>query len=80
MSRNRAREDAAEVLSSSLPGQIAVVWYSDDNVYHERLMVWKVTDTKWYVLTPDGDLYAEDWSGLVDDGPVSFKLKGKDFK
>ena len=22
----------------------------------------------------------EDWSGHVDDGPVSFKLKGKDFR
>lgn len=68
-----------EVLSSCPPGQLAVVWYSDDSVYHERLMVWRAGDTEWFVLTPDGDFYREDWSGHSDEGPISFKLKKTDF-
>ena len=79
MSHLRARDDAVEVLSSCPPGQLAVVWYSDDSVYHERLMVWRAGDTEWFVLTPDGDFYREDWSGHSDEGPISFKLKKTDF-
>ena len=77
MTHLRARADAEEVLSIRHPGQVAIVWYSDDNVYHERLMIWRSNPTTWFVLTPDGDFYQEDWSGLGDDGPVSFKVKGK---
>ena len=40
-------------------------------------MIWRSNPTTWFVLTPDGDFYQEDWSGLGDDGPVSFKVKGK---
>ena len=66
-------------LLSRLPGQIAAVWYSDDEVFHERIMIWRVDALTWYVLTPDRDLYAENFSGTSDNGPVSFKLKGGDF-
>ena len=33
----------------------------------------------WYVLTPDLDLYPEDWSLTGGDGPSKIKLKGTDF-
>ena len=42
-------------------------------------MVWRAGDTEWFVLTPDGDFYREDWSGHSDEGPISFKLKKTDF-
>ena len=67
-------------LLSRLPGQIAAVWYSDDEVFHERIMIWRVDALTWYVLTPDRDLCAENFSGTSDNGPVSFKLEGGDFK
>ena len=63
MNRMRARADAAEALSKCHPGQIGILWYADDTVYHERILVWRVSDTVWCILTPDGDLYQEDWSG-----------------
>ena len=80
MNRMRARADAAEALSKCLPGQMAIVWYADDTVYHERIMVWRVSGTIWFILTPDGDLYQEDWSGHAADGPVSFRLKNVEFR
>ena len=80
MAHLRARDDAVVALSSCLPGQQGIVWYSDDNVYHERLLVWKVNESSWYILTPDNDLYVEDWSCKGGDGPISFKIKGDDFR
>ena len=80
MSHLLAREDAGEVLSACRPGQRALVWYVDDHVYHERVLIWRVNDTTWYALTPDADMYAEDWSGTSEDGPRSFLLKGQDYE
>lgn len=56
------------------------MWYSDDNVYHERLLELKVNESSWYILTPNNDLYVEDWSCKGVDGPISFKIKGNDFR
>ena len=56
------------------------MWYTDDDVYHERILVWRVDEDTWYVLTPDRDLYPEGWSGRSDEGPISFKLKDVDFR
>ncbi len=67
------------VLSACRPGR-KLVWYVDDHVYHERILIWKVNATTWYAWTPDADMYAEDWSGTVDDGPRSFLLKGQDYE
>ena len=43
-----------------MPGEYIIVWYSDDNVWHERLLIWKRADGSWEILTPDGDKYCED--------------------
>ena len=80
MNLSKARDDMEEVLSRCLPGQTVLAWYSDDDVFHERLLVWRVDDKTWYVLTPDGDCYAEDYSGDSDNGPLTFQVKGVDFQ
>ena len=69
-----------QALSQCQPGQHLAVWYSDDDVWHERLLVWRVTRDTWYTLTPDGDLYAEDFSGLGDNGPMTFRIKDVEFR
>eukprot|EP00435_Cladocopium_sp_Y103_P023715 s178_g5.t1 len=69
-----------ESLSQLVPGQTLAVFYSDDNVYHERLALWKQSGTLWMIYTPDSDRYVEDLSGTDPDGPNKVKVKGVDFK
>ena len=57
-----------------LPGQIWAVFFEDDVYWHERLLLWRAGENQWYVLTPDLDLYVEDWSLGGGEGPV--KIKG----
>lgn len=68
MSHLRARDDAEEVLSRCLPGQVGVVWYSDDNVYHERIFVWRKDALTWYIRRWR---HAENFSGRDDIGPLT---------
>ena len=65
---------------SLMPGQTLAVFYDDDTFWHERLLLWRLREDCWYVLTPDLDIYAEDISGSCDDGPSRVKLKGHDFR
>lgn len=51
------RRGGGTVQTKCLPGQVGFVWYSDDSVYHERLMIWRASPTEWFVLIPDGDFY-----------------------
>lgn len=69
-----------ESLSQLVPGQTLAVYYSDDNVWHERLALWKQSGTRWMIYTPDSDRYVEDLSGTDPDGPNRVKVKGVDFK
>ena len=62
------------------PGLTLAVFSDDDVLLHERLVLWRLTDLEWYVLTPDLDMYAEDLSCSGGDGPSKFKVKGKDFR
>ena len=41
-------------------GETFLFWYDDDTVFHERMALWQVSGSTWMVLTPDGDMYAED--------------------
>ena len=63
-----------------LPGQIWAVFFEDDVYWHERLLLWRAGENQWYVLTPDLDLYVEDWSLGGGEGPVKIKQKGTDFR
>ena len=56
------------------------VFYSDDAMWHEQLVLWQRSPNAWYILAPDGDLHAEDLSMLGVDGPSKIKVKGIDFK
>lgn len=63
-----------------IPGQTLAVFYEDDTLWHERLLLWRLNDGCWFVLTPDLDIYAEDVSGSGVDGPSRVKVKGQDFR
>lgn len=67
-------------LANLQPGQTLAVFYSDDVVWHERLVLWQLCPGFWYILTPDLDLYAEDLRLIGEDGPSKLKVKGVDFR
>lgn len=62
------------------PGQTVYVYYSDDDVWHERVLLWKVKEREWYILTPDGDVYAESFNLDPQLGPSKYRVKGTHFK
>ncbi|CAK0855451.1 unnamed protein product, partial [Prorocentrum cordatum] len=45
--------------SELLPGGYVAVFYSDDNVWHERLLLGQVDAQHWVIETPDHDMYVE---------------------
>ena len=50
----------AAILRRCLPGQVVAVYYSDDRLWHERLLLYPLGDGRtWIVRTPDADQYAE---------------------
>lgn len=49
------------------------------NDWHYGIL-WRLSPGFWYVLTPDGDVYAEDMTLGGVDGPRKIKVKGIDFK
>lgn len=67
-------------LTNLFPGQVLAVFYEDDTFWHERLVLWRLSDKVWYILTPDGDLYPENLACEGGDGPNRVKVKGIDFK
>ena len=48
-----------EFCSKLLPGRSVLVWYADDNVWHERVLLFPKGPREWVSLTPDKDRYAE---------------------
>eukprot|EP00435_Cladocopium_sp_Y103_P027188 s335_g6.t1 len=71
--------DEVEGLKSIQPGQSVAVFYSDDTYWHERIYLWKDKGSCHYIVTPDEDVYSEDFSADPSDGPSRFKIKGRDF-
>ena len=69
MAGPRRTGDEVEELRKCLPGQSIAVYYSDDTYWHERVLLWKVEDSSWYIVTPDDDVYCEDLS-LESDAPA----------
>ena len=62
--------DAAdtEFWKGALPGQRVLVWFEDDDVFHERVLLWPIGTTgtkRWMIGTPD---YSEpDGSGIYEE-------------
>ena len=51
-------------------GSKAIVFYSDDTVWHERIILLPSQGANIYwILTPDDDVYEEDLGGRAADGP-----------
>ncbi|CAE7763388.1 NHX3 [Symbiodinium sp. CCMP2456] len=51
-------------------GTKVVVFYTDDVVWHERLILLPSREENTYwIVTPDGDIYEEDLGGNATDGP-----------
>ena len=67
-------------LPSLVPGMTIAVYYSDDTMWHERIVLWQLSPGVWYILTPDLDLYPEDLTLSGSDGPSRLKVKGVDFR
>ncbi|CAE7388043.1 unnamed protein product [Symbiodinium sp. CCMP2592] len=61
-------------------GQRVAAYFNDDRMYHERVLLWKSHDMTWAILTPDMDVYMEDFSGAGDVGCDRFRIKDVDFK
>ncbi len=79
MAGPRRTGDEVEELRKCLPGQSIAVYYSDDTYWHERVLLWKVEDSSWYIVTPDDDVYCEDLSLESDEGPSRMKIRGVHF-
>ena len=56
------RGAVAAWLRDARPGTRARVAYVDDDVDHERVLVWPVSEVLWYVMSPDRDVWVEDLS------------------
>ena len=58
------------------PGLRIGVWYSDDTVWHERLLLYPVSEKEWVIRTPDGDQYIEQIDALDPNGSSKLALCG----
>ena len=68
-----AADAEAAWLSELKPGLTAGVLYEDEDLYHERLLIWPVAPKlgDWFVMTPDSDVYVEGLGcGGGDDCPI----------
>eukprot|EP00971_Amphidinium_carterae_P017385 342789-Amphidinium_carterae.2 len=62
--------EEAEFLNRLRVGGYVSVFYRDDDVWHQRLLLWKPKGSvsRWVIYTPDGDLYEEDLAGDPANG------------
>ena len=51
-----------EELSRCHPGTRVAAYFEDDKFYHERILLWCAGGIRWVILTPDYDVYIEDFS------------------
>ena len=64
--------------STLMPGRRILLWYDDDEVWHERVLLWPTSSdmTSWWVYTPDGDVYPEILNGTGDCSSFRFLKPG----
>ena len=56
-------------------GSLVRVWYTDDDVWHERLVLLRGGGKdEYWVVTPDQDLYEENLGGDAEDGPQRVRV------
>ena len=81
--QHRVRDATVEELSFR-PGQNLAVWYVDDSMWHERLVLWPDMRpgevSSWWILTPDLDVYSERYDLNPAEGPSRVRIKGTTFK
>lgn len=63
----------AECLRSLRPGRRILLWYADDNVWHEAMVGYVASSELAVIYTPDGDLYLEDLTYDRSSGPVKVR-------
>ena len=63
--------------STVLPGDTVVLWYSDDSVGHEALILWRFGSYA-VIYTPDSDRYVVEIFGNPADGPADAKQVSRD--
>ena len=66
----------AEAFSSDLmPGRQVLLHYSDDKgIWHAARLLYPAKEGCWYMLTPDGDIYAKDVTCSTGEGPSQAAL------
>ena len=74
------RLEEAAFLNKLLPGRRVGVYYPDDDLWHERLLLYPVVPKtgEWYVLTPDDDVYVENVAANDDEGCTRAFMCGPD--
>ena len=80
------------MLSALRPRGRVLVWYSGDQVWHERLLVRAVSESLWFIATPDRDAYLErlvggsrmdspaKCVGVDDEGKPLEKIRGSVYR
>lgn len=61
-------------LNDSHPGDAILVWYPDDDVFHERCLLWPCSLGRWVIMTPDSDVYEEALPASDGNGPERIYL------
>ena len=60
---------AAAFSNNLMPGSLLVLHYWDEDLWHERVLVWPAGDGVWSCFTPGGDHGAEFVDCTDPDGP-----------
>ncbi|CAE7944772.1 unnamed protein product [Symbiodinium sp. KB8] len=72
--------DSEGMSSQQMPGDRAAVWFLDDDMWHERLLLWPHDQESWWIYTPDHDVYSEQIGGDPQQGVWTFRVKGLDLQ
>jgi len=68
------------LLPRLVPGSRILLWYSDDDVWHEALIALRADEYTFFIFTPDQDLYATSLACDGGDGPTKVRSLNHDFQ